>query len=72
MTEREPELEEAYERINVLEDLLSCALAHLDGDPCYANSEVVRQYLRAYVDARKAGRKMLAVGEQAPKQEQRR
>lgn len=52
--------EEAYERINVLEDLLGCALAHLDGDPCYANRETIRAYLQAYFDARKARRPIIS------------
>jgi hypothetical protein len=50
------ELEQAYERINQLEDLLGCALAHLEGDPCYGNKTAIIGYLQAYWDARKAAR----------------
>lgn len=52
------ELEQAYERINQAEDLLGCALAHLEGDPCYANKAAIVGYLQAYFDARKAERRV--------------
>lgn len=47
------ELEHAYERLNQTEDLLSCALAHLEGDPGYANKDAILGDLRAYFEARK-------------------
>lgn len=56
MADRCPDLEEAWERINVLEDLLADALAHLEGDPDYRNKEAVAAELRAYFDERKARR----------------
>lgn len=42
--------DEACERLNMAEDLLGCALAHLKGDPCYANKHVIIDYLQAYFD----------------------
>lgn len=47
------ELEQAYENINQLEDLLSGALAHLSGDPDYTNKVAVLAELQVYSDARK-------------------
>lgn len=55
--------DEASERLNMAEDLLGCALAHLKGDPCYANKHVIIDYLQAYFDFKKSGRPALVTGE---------
>lgn len=64
MTQRAPELEMAYERINQLEDLLGEALDCLDGVPGYANTDAIRAEIRAYFDERRKRR--VADGETAP------
>jgi hypothetical protein len=48
-------IEEACERLNMAEDLLGCALAHLEGDPGYASKQAIIDYLTAYFDFRKSG-----------------
>lgn len=50
------ELARAYERINQLEDLANCALAHLEGDPGYASKPTIIAYLQAYFAERKQRR----------------
>lgn len=47
--------DETCELLNMAEDLLGCALAHLEGDG-YANKQVMIDYLRAYFDFKKSGR----------------
>ncbi len=49
-------LDEACERLNMAEDLLGCALAHLEGDPCYHNKQAIIGYLTAYFEFKKSGR----------------
>lgn len=52
------EIEEAYERINVLEDLLGCALSYFDGALDEGSRDGVVGDIRAYFEERK-NRKVL-------------
>ena len=57
--EREIRYLDEIERLNMAEDLLGCALSHLEGDPCYANKQAIIDYLKAYFDFKKSGRSPL-------------
>jgi hypothetical protein len=52
-------IDEAYERLNMAEDLLGCALAHLEGDAGYANKQAIIDYLQAYFYFNKSDRPAL-------------
>lgn len=61
----ETELEETYERLNMAEDLLACALSHLEGDPCYPSKLAIIDYLKSYFEFTKSGKSAIGTGEDA-------
>lgn len=68
MTERDTELERAYERINQLEDLLGDAFAYIAGNPEYENARAgIITDINAYFDARRRARGELAPENDKPK-----
>jgi hypothetical protein len=44
-----------HERLNMAEDALAYALAHLEGEPGYAHKQSVIDYLKAYFVLKKSG-----------------